>query len=197
MNRTNVCVMISGNGSNMLSLLEKLKNEPLINFALIISNNPLSPGLKKAQQLGYSCKVLRYRKNRDNFEHCLHKLLLKENIQLICLAGFMKILSPSFTRNWKNRILNIHPSLLPKFKGLNTHSRALESGEKIHGCTVHYVNERLDDGRILDQRSVEITKNDNPTTLANKVLIEEHKLYSKVVRNIVFKDNQFLTNPNL
>ena len=109
----------------------------------------------------------------------------------------MKILSPSFTRNWKNRILNIHPSLLPKFKGLNTHSRALESGEKIHGCTVHYVNERLDDGRILDQRSVEITKNDNPTTLANKVLIEEHKLYSKVVRNIVFKDNQFLTNPNL
>jgi len=186
--------MVSGTGSNMLTLLEKLKNEPLINFAIIISNIPSSPGLKKAQQLGYNCEVLRDRKNIDNFEHCLHKLLLKENIQLICLAGFMKILSPSFIGNWKNRILNIHPSLLPKFKGLNTHSRVLESGDKIHGCTVHYVNERLDDGKILAQRTVEVTRNDNSATLAKKVLIEEHKLYSRVVRNIVIKENKFLTS---
>ena len=186
--------MVSGTGSNMLTLLEKLKNEPLINFAIIISNIPSSPGLKKAQQLGYNCEVLRDRKNTDNFEHCLHKLLLKENIQLICLAGFMKILSPSFIGNWKNRILNIHPSLLPKFKGLNTHSRVLESGDKIHGCTVHYVNERLDDGKILAQRTVEVTRNDNSATLAKKVLIEEHKLYSRVVRNIVIKENKFLTS---
>ena len=106
----------------------------------------------------------------------------------------MKILSPSFIGNWKNRILNIHPSLLPKFKGLNTHSRVLESGDKIHGCTVHYVNERLDDGKILAQRTVEVTRNDNSATLAKKVLIEEHKLYSRVVRNIVIKENKFLTS---
>jgi phosphoribosylglycinamide formyltransferase-1 len=186
--------MISGNGSNMLSLLEELKNEPLINFALIISNNPLSPGLKKAQQLGYNCKVLEQKNNKKNFENCLQILLVKERIQLVCLAGFMQILSSSFTRNWKNRILNIHPSLLPKFKGLNTHSRVLESGEKIHGCTVHYVNEQLDGGEILDQTRVKITTDETSITLANKVLTEEHKLYCKVVRGLITKENHFLTN---
>ena len=186
--------MISGNGSNMLSLFEELKNEPLINFALIISNNPLSPGLKKARQLGYNCKVLEPNNNKKNFENCLQILLVKERIQLICLAGFMQILSSSFTRNWKKRILNIHPSLLPKFKGLNTHSRVLASGDKIHGCTVHYVNEQLDGGEILDQTRVKITKDDTSTTLSNKVLIEEHKLYFKVVRGLITKENQFLTN---
>lgn len=196
MNRVNVCVMISGSGSNMLSLLDKLKNEPLINFALIVSNNPLSPGLKKAQQLGYNCRVLESRNNNENFERFLHKLLVEKRIQLVCLAGFMKILSHSFTRNWEKRILNIHPSLLPKFKGLNTHSRALESGEQVHGCTVHYVNEKLDSGEILDQAQVKITKDDNSVTLASRVLIEEHKLYSKVVRGLITKENRFLTSPS-
>lgn len=196
MNRVNVCVMISGSGSNMLSLLDKLKNEPLINFALIVSNNPLSPGLKKAQQLGYNCRVLESRNNNENYERFLHKLLVEKRIQLVCLAGFMKILSHSFTRNWEKRILNIHPSLLPKFKGLNTHSRALESGEQLHGCTVHYVNEKLDSGEILDQAQVKITKDDNSVTLASRVLIEEHKLYSKVVRGLITKENRFLTSPS-
>jgi len=196
LNRVNVCVMISGSGSNMLSLLDKLKNEPLINFALIVSNNPLSPGLKKAQQLGYNCRVLESRNNNENFERFLHKLLVEKRIQLVCLAGFMKILSHSFTRNWEKRILNIHPSLLPKFKGLNTHSRALESGEQLHGCTVHYVNEKLDSGEILDQAQVKITKDDNSVTLASRVLIEEHKLYSKVVRGLITKENRFLTSPS-
>ena len=196
MNRVSVCVMISGSGSNMLSLLDKLKNEPLINFALIVSNNPLSPGLKKAQQLGYNCRVLESRNNSKNFERFLHKLLVEKRIQLVCLAGFMKILSHSFTRNWEKRILNIHPSLLPKFKGLNTHSRALNSGEQLHGCTVHYVNEKLDSGEILDQRQVKITKDDNSVTLASRVLIEEHKLYSKVVRGLITKKNRFLTSPS-
>ena len=188
--------MISGSGSNMLSLLDKLKNEPLINFTLIVSNNPLSPGLKKAQQLGYNCRVLESRNNNENFERFLHKLLVEKRIQLVCLAGFMKILSHSFTRNWEKRILNIHPSLLPKFKGLNTHSRALESGEQLHGCTVHYVNEKLDSGEILDQAQVKITKDDNSVTLASRVLIEEHKLYSKVVRGLITKENRFLTSPS-
>lgn len=196
MNRVNVCVMISGSGSNMLSLLDKLKNEPLINFALIVSNNPLSPGLKKAQQLGYNCRVLESKNNNENYERFLHKLLVEKRIQLVCLAGFMKILSHSFTRNWEKRILNIHPSLLPKFKGLNTHSRALESGEQLHGCTVHYVNEKLDSGEILDQAQVKITKDDNSVTLASRVLIEEHKLYSKVVRGLITKENRFLTSPS-
>lgn len=196
MNRVNVCVMISGSGSNMLSLLDKLKNEPLINFTLIVSNNPLSPGLQKAQQLGYNCRVLESRNNNENFERFLHKLLVEKRIQLVCLAGFMKILSHSFTRNWEKRILNIHPSLLPKFKGLNTHSRALESGEQLHGCTVHYVNEKLDSGEILDQAQVKITKDDNSVTLASRVLIEEHKLYSKVVRGLITKENRFLTSPS-
>ena len=196
MNRVNVCVMISGSGSNMLSLLDKLKNEPLINFTLIVSNNPLSPGLQKAQQLGYNCRVLESRNNSKNFERFLHKLLVEKRIQLVCLAGFMKILSHSFTRNWEKRIINIHPSLLPKFKGLNTHSRALESGEQVHGCTVHYVNEKLDSGEILDQSQVKITKDDNSVTLASRVLIEEHKLYSKVVRGLITKKNRFLTSPS-
>jgi len=196
LNRVNVCVMISGSGSNMLSLLDKLKNEPLINFTLIVSNNPLSPGLQKAQQLGYNCRVLESRNNNENFERFLHKLLVEKRIQLVCLAGFMKILSHSFTRNWEKRILNIHPSLLPKFKGLNTHSRALESGEQLHGCTVHYVNEKLDSGEILDQAQVKITKDDNSVTLASRVLIEEHKLYSKVVRGLITKENRFLTSPS-
>ena len=188
--------MISGSGSNMLSLLDKLKNEPLINFTLIVSNNPLSPGLQKAQQLGYNCRVLESRNNSKNFELFLHKLLVEKRIQLVCLAGFMKILSHSFTRNWEKRILNIHPSLLPKFKGLNTHSRALESGEQLHGCTVHYVNEKLDSGEILDQAQVKITKDDNSVTLASRVLIEEHKLYSEVVRGPITKENRFLASPS-
>ena len=143
-----------------IKIYSPIKKEPLINFALIVSNNPLSPGLKKAQQLGYNCRVLESRNNNENFERCLHKLLVEKRIQLVCLAGFMKILSHSFTRTWEKRIINIHPSLLPKFKGLNTHSRALESREQIHGCTVHYVNEKLDSGEILDQAQVKITKDD-------------------------------------
>jgi len=181
----------------MLSLLDKLKKEPLINFPLIISNNPLSPGLQKAQKLGYNCKVLIDDKHNDNsnkFERKLHNLLVEEDIKVICLAGFMKIISPWMIRKWKGRIINIHPSLLPRYKGLNTHNRALKAKEKIHGCTVHYVTENLDDGEVIDNAIVKIEPNETKETLRKKVLIEEHRLYPEVLRRLVFNRNQFFSS---
>ena len=123
--------------------------------------------------------------------------LMKYVIIIIILLTSFEIMTKQISDlNWEKRILNIHPSLLPKFKGLNTHSRVLEAGERLHGCTVHYVNEKLDNGEILDQAQVKIKKDDNSITLASRVLIEEHKLYSKVVRGLITKENRFLTSPS-
>ena len=178
-------VFISGTGSNLKNLIKfsKLKNSP-ISINLIISNNKKARGLK----LG---KIFKIKNKSFNFneitisEKKILLLLKKNKIDLICLAGFMKILSKNFIRNFNGKILNIHPSLLPKFKGLNTHERVINNKEKFSGCTVHYVSSKLDSGKIILQKRIRIRKNDTKKSLAKRILIQEHLLYPKAILKIL------------
>ena len=182
-NKINIAVFISGTGSNLKSLIKfsKLKKSPII-IKLIISNNHKAKGLQYANIYKIKKKVFDF-KNTLSEKKVIHELK-KDNINLICLAGFMKILSKSFIKNFNGKILNIHPSLLPKYKGLNTHEKAIKNKDKYSGCTVHFVNSKLDSGKIINQKKVRIIKFDTPKTLAKKVLIEEHKLYPVAIMNI-------------
>ena len=175
-NKINTAIFISGTGSNLKSLIKfsKLKKSP-ITIGMIISNNPKSKGLKYAKINKIKKKVFNF--NSTISEKKIINELKKDNINLICLAGFMKILSKSFIKNFKGKILNIHPSLLPKYKGLYTHERAIRNKDKYSGCSVHFVNSRLDSGKIISQKKVRINKFDTPKTLAKKILTKEHKLY--------------------
>ena len=177
-------VFISGKGSNLKSLIKfsKLKKSP-ISIEIIISNNPKSKGLTFGKIYKIRKKIFNFDKHIKAEKEIL-KLLKKRKINLICLAGFMKILSKSFIRNFKGQILNIHPSLLPKYKGLNTHERAINNKDSYSGCTVHFVSSKLDSGKIISQKKVKIYKKDTPRTLANKVLAEEHKLYPEAILKI-------------
>jgi len=177
-------VFISGTGSNLQSLIQfaKKKNSP-ISIELIISNNPKSKGLKLGKSFKITNKVFNY-KNKIITEKKIISEIKNKNIKLICLAGYMKILSKYFIKNFKGKILNIHPSLLPKYKGLNTHQRAILNNEKYSGCTVHFVNSRLDSGKIILQKKVRISKSETALSLAKKVLIQEHKLYPKAIRKV-------------
>ena len=177
-------VFISGNGSNLKSLIQfsKKKNSP-ISIELIISDNPKAKGLKFGKIFKISNKVFNY-KNKIIAEKKIISEINNKKIKLICLAGFMKILSRDFITSFKGKILNIHPSLLPKYKGLNTHQRAISNNEKYSGCTVHVVNSRLDSGKIILQKKVKIGKTDTAKSLAKKVLIQEHKLYPKAIRKV-------------
>ncbi len=177
-------VFISGTGSNLQSLIQfaKKKNSP-ISIELIISNNPKSKGLKLGKIFKITNKVFNY-KNKIITEKKIISEIKNKNIKLICLAGYMKILSKYFIKNFKGKILNIHPSLLPKYKGLNTHQRAILNNEKYSGCTVHFVNSRLDSGKIILQKKVRISKSETAMSLAKKVLIQEHKLYPKAIRKV-------------
>ena len=177
-------VFISGKGSNLKSLIKfsKLKKSP-ISIEIIISNNPKSKGLTFGKIYKIRKKIFNFDKHIKAEKEIL-KLLKKRKINLICLAGFMKILSKSFIQNFKGQILNIHPSLLPKYKGLNTHERAINNKDSYSGCTVHFVSSKLDSGKIIDQKKVKIYKKDTPITLANKVLAEEHKLYPEAILKI-------------
>ena len=179
-NKINIAVFISGTGSNLKSLIKfsKLKKSPII-IKMIISNNSKAKGLRYA-------KVYKIKKKIFNFKNTLSENkvineLKKNDVHLICLAGFMKILSKSFVKNFKGKILNIHPSLLPKYKGLNTHERAIKNKDKYSGCTVHFVNSRLDSGEIINQKKVRIKKLDTAKTLAKRILIQEHKLYPAAI----------------
>ena len=174
-------VFISGTGSNLLSLIKfsKLKKSP-ISINIIISNNVKSKGLDYAKQFKIKKKIYNFRK-RYSAEKKIIFELKKNNISLICLAGFMKILSKNFIKNFKGKILNIHPSLLPKYKGLNTHERVIRNKDKYSGCTVHFVNSKLDSGEIINQKKVRIKKLDTPKTLAKRILIQEHKLYPAAI----------------
>ena len=174
-------VFISGNGSNLRSLIKfsKLKKSP-ISINLIISNNLRAKGLFYAKIFKIKKKIYKFR-NKKLDESKLISELKKNEIELICLAGFMKILSKNFIENFKGKILNIHPSLLPKYKGLNTHYRVLKKKEKYSGCTVHFVNSKLDSGKIILQKRVRISQKETSETLAGKVLKEEHKLYPKAI----------------
>tara|TARA_B100001057_G_scaffold277333_1_gene277638 strand:+ start:947 stop:1528 length:582 start_codon:yes stop_codon:yes gene_type:complete len=177
-------VFISGTGSNLNSLIQfsKKKNSS-ISIELIISDNSKAIGLKYGRIFKISKKVFNY-KNKILAEKNIISKIENKKIKLICLAGFMKILSKDFIKNFKGKILNIHPSLLPKYKGLNTHKRVLLNNEKYSGCTVHTVNSKLDSGRIILQKKVKVSKNDTPKSLAKKILIQEHKLYPKAIKKV-------------
>ena len=183
-NKLKIAVFISGTGSNLKSLIKfsKLKKSPII-IKMIISNNSKSKGLQYA-------KIYKIKKKIFDFKNTLSEKkvifeLKKNNIDLICLAGFMKILSKSFIKNFKGKILNIHPSLLPKYKGLNTHEKAIKNKDKYSGCTVHFVNSKLDSGKIINQKKVRISKIDTTKTLAKKILTEEHKLYPAAIMKVL------------
>ena len=179
-NKINIAVFISGTGSNLKSLIKfsKLKKSPII-IKLIISNNYKAKGLQYANIYNIKKKVFDF-KNTLSEKKVINELK-KNDIHFICLAGFMKILSKSFIKNFKGKILNIHPSLLPKYKGLNTHERAIRNKDKYSGCTVHFVNSRLDSGEIINQKKVRVKKLDTSKTLAKRILIQEHKLYPAAI----------------
>ena len=178
------CVFISGNGSTLKS---KIKNSRDYNFPikidLIISNNMKAYGLKYAKKYNIPFKV--YRSDNQNYfeRNCLVELR-KRKIKFLCLAGFMQILSNNFIRSFSHKIINIHPSLLPKFKGINTHKRVLVSKEKYSGCTVHFVTSKLDSGKIIFKKRVFIEKNETENSLKTKILKQEHKLYSQSIISI-------------
>ena len=179
-NKIITAVFISGTGSNLKSLIKfsKLKKSPII-IKMIISNNYRAKGLQYANIYNIKKKVFDF-KNTLSEKKVINELK-KNDVHLICLAGFMKILSKTFIKNFKGKILNIHPSLLPKYKGLNTHERAIRNKDKYSGCTVHFVNSRLDSGEIINQKKVRIRKLDTPKTLAKRILIQEHKLYPAAI----------------
>ena len=177
-------VFISGTGSNLENLIKfSLKKRSPIEIILIISNNTKAKGLKFSKLYKIKKKVYNYDKKKISEKKIL-KDLKSNDIKLICLAGFMKILSKDFIRNFKGKILNIHPSLLPKYKGLNTHHRAIQNKEKYSGCTVHLVNSKLDSGKIILQKKVKLSKKETPSSLQKKILKHEHILYPKAISKI-------------
>ena len=183
-NKTRTAVFISGTGSNLKSLIKfsRTTKSP-ITIDFIISNNPKAKGLNYAKKFKIKKKVLNF-KNKILSEKKLLSVLKINNVDMICLAGFMKILSESFIKKFEGKILNIHPSLLPKYKGLNTHERVLNNKEKYSGCTVHFVNSRLDSGKIILQKKVKISKKETEVSLAKKILVQEHKLYPKAILKV-------------
>ena len=176
-------VFISGTGSNLRNLIKfsKTKISPIL-IKLIISNNKKAKGLKYSSQYNIVKKIINF--NNNFSENKILDYINKKNIKFICLAGFMKVLSKNFIKKFKGKIVNIHPSLLPKYKGLNTHKRALKNKEKFSGCTVHYVTNKLDSGKIIFQKKVKIKKNDTVNSLKKKVLKKEHQLYPAAIRKI-------------
>ena len=184
-NKINCAVFISGRGSNFKSILKfSKKKTSKINLKLVISNKSNAPGLFFAKKNKVNFKIINY-KNIKKAESQILKHLKKNKIKLIFLAGFMKILSKNFIKQFKNKIINIHPSLLPKYKGLNTHKRAIKNREKFSGCTVHFVNEKLDSGKIIIQKKIKILKIDTAESLAKKILVEENKLYPKAINKVL------------
>ena len=182
-NKVLTAVFISGKGTNLKKLIQfsKTKNSP-IKISLIVSSNSKAEGLKYS--LKYKIKKYVVAINDGNFEDKILKNLKINKIQFICLAGYMKILSKKFIKNFKGKIINIHPSLLPKYKGLNTHEKVIKNKEKYTGCTVHYVNDKLDSGKIILQKKIKIFKNDNPKSIKRRVLNEEHQTYFKAIKKI-------------
>ena len=183
--KINIAVFISGNGSNFKNLiLDSLKKKSEYEIKLVISNKATAKGLKYARKFKIKKKIINYL-NKKNAEKIILIELKKNKIDLVCLAGFMKILSKSFIKKFKGKIMNIHPSLLPKYKGLNTHQRTINNKEKYSGCTVHYVNSKLDSGKIILQKKVKILKTDTSSSLAKKILKQEHILYPKALKKVL------------
>ena len=184
LNKLKTVVFISGTGSNLKNLIKfsKIRNTP-ISINLVISNTNKAKGLKYADQFNIKKKIFNFQ-NTKNAEKKILLLIQKEKINFICLAGFMKILSKDFIKKFHGKIVNIHPSLLPKYKGLNTHQRAITNKDKFTGCTVHYVSEKIDSGKIIIQKKIKITAKDNSISLTKKILKQEHKLYPAAIMKI-------------
>mgnify|MGYP005996301911 FL=1 len=185
-NKIKTSVFISGKGSNLKNLFRfSLKKKSPIEIVLVISNNSKAKGLIFAKRKNIKNKVFNFI-NKKESENKVLKELKKEKVDLICLAGFMKILSKNFIQKFQGKIINIHPSLLPKYKGLNTHLRAIKNKDKYSGCTVHFVNSKLDSGKIILQKKIKIKKKETPKSLSKRVLKEEHILYPKAIKKIYF-----------
>ncbi len=184
-----VAILISGRGSNMQALVEAAKAPDFpVEIALVLSNRPDAAGLVWAEGQGITTAIVDhklFKKDREAFEKAIQVELDKARVELVCLAGFMRLLTPWFIDQWHNRLINIHPSLLPSFKGLDTHARALEAGVKLHGCTVHFVRPDMDAGPIIAQKSVPVLDDDDPDSLAERVLAVEHALYPHALAEIV------------
>ena len=185
MSHERVAILISGGGSNMVSLVDSMTGDHPARPCLVLSNEAQAGGIRKARDRGIATAVVDHRPfkgDRAAFEAELLKPLEQAQPDIVCLAGFMRVLTADFVSRFQGRMLNIHPSLLPKYKGLNTHARAIEAGDAEHGCTVHEVTAALDDGPILGQARVEVSPSDTPDDLAARVLVWEHKLYPAVLR---------------
>jgi phosphoribosylglycinamide formyltransferase-1 len=181
MARKRVAVLISGRGSNMVALIEAAKDQSYpAEIVIVIANDPGAEGLKRAEAAGIHTSVVDHKqfgKDREAFERALQRELEANQTELVCLAGFMRLLTPWFVRQWQGRLLNIHPALLPAFKGLDTHARALAAGVREHGATVHFVAPEMDSGPIIAQAAVPVRAGDTAATLAARVLEVEHRIY--------------------
>ena len=188
MAKKRVAVLISGRGSNMASLIDAAKHDSYpAEIALVVSNRPDAAGLAHARSQGIETAVVdhtHYGKDREAFERALQDVLRAHRIDLVCLAGFMRLFTPWFVGQWQGRMLNIHPALLPAFKGLHTHERALAAGVKAHGATVHFVSPETDSGPIIAQAEVPVLAGDTPGTLAARVLEAEHRIYPQALRQV-------------
>lgn len=185
MSKPRVAVLISGRGSNMMSLIEAASAPDFpVEIAVVISNRPEAHGLARAQACNIPVRSLDHKAYPDRaaFDAALDAVLAEEQVTLVCLAGFMRLLTPGFTQKWAGRMINIHPALLPSFKGLHTHERALAEGVKIHGATVHFVTAEMDVGPIIMQAAVPVLEADTPDTLAARVLAQEHVIYPAALR---------------
>jgi phosphoribosylglycinamide formyltransferase 1 len=181
MARKRVAILISGRGANMAALIAAAKKPDYpAEIAIVLSNRPDAGGLKRARAEGIATAVVdhgEFGKDREGFDRAVQAVLEAHRVELVCLAGFMRLLTPSFVARWSGRMINIHPALLPSFKGLHTHARALEAGVKIHGATVHFVVPEVDSGPIIAQAAVPVRDDDTPDTLAARVLAAETRLY--------------------
>ena len=185
--RRRVAVLISGRGSNMVSLIEAARAPDYpAEIALVLSNRPGAGGLQRAREEGIDAVSVDHKAfaDRESFEAVVDEALRGRGIDLVCLAGFMRVLRPGFVEGWSGRMLNIHPSLLPLFRGVHTHERALAEGVLLHGCTVHFVVPELDAGPIVAQAAVPVLPCDTPETLAARVLAQEHVLYPRALRMV-------------
>lgn len=185
--RTRTAILISGRGSNMVSLIEAARapDHPA-EIALVLSNRPDAGGLARAREAGIATVALDHKAfpDRESFEQAMDAALVEAGIELVCLAGFMRVLTPWFVRRWEGRMINIHPSLLPLFRGTRTHEQALEAGMRVHGCTVHFVVPELDAGPIIAQACVPVHPGDDPAVLAERVLVEEHRIYPQALADV-------------
>jgi phosphoribosylglycinamide formyltransferase-1 len=201
MMRKRVAILISGRGSNMAALIEAAREPDYpAEIVLVLSNTADAAGLVRARDAGIATEIVEHRrfgKDREGYDRALDAVLQSHRIDIVCLAGFMRLLTPAFVARWDGRLINIHPSLLPAFKGLDTHARALAAGAKTHGATVHFVVPELDSGPIIAQESVAVLPGDTAETLAARVLAVEHRLYPLALKQVAEGANEMLATQHL